>query len=507
MNWDVHTVSLVSGEPFFDRLWAGTMNSLLLRTREDGFCQTSFGEEHDVKCYGVCHYSRDAAEAAWVLADQGCLAPATKIIEFTLRHIPEGQYFIVHAYNPDGSALHNKIQIDTPAHPARALARILEMGGDAPVLPELFARLDRVFDDTYRHHFHPEFLLLDSGNFNEQLGGSTEPLLDLFTNGAMYQGNLAMARAAELLNAADSRAARYRERADVLQQGIERFLYDADQDLYLAARQLDGAILEKPLNWIRLYPERWYPGRTSAWGRVAESLWHQGCNQWGARLIPSGETDFMQLRTMGKVIGQLLRFSARQNQLDRVGTLLCFLRETIRHPSDIYPEFWLHHLPEPGSSPYLDWFFREAFPGVWNGFVEDPDGDYTVDSGNCEQCSVFLGCFLNDVLGFSGDWRSVRLAPRLPGIDTMRLQQRSLGRKNGRQVFGDYSLEPSSLLFHSTAPVERLVVDLAAVDPAKLRFSTPPVELNTTGNGCRAEFAAIDSLSINGSVEAIAAQR
>ncbi|MGN1364089.1 MAG: hypothetical protein ACI406_01915, partial [Victivallis vadensis] len=120
--------TLETSDGFLGPLWRGTMQSLLDRTREDGFCQTSFGEENGVKCYGVCHYSRDAAEAAGVLADQGCPEPAARILDFTLSHIPEGQYFIVHAYRPDGTPLHNKIQIDTPAHPARALARLLETG-------------------------------------------------------------------------------------------------------------------------------------------------------------------------------------------------------------------------------------------------------------------------------------------------------------------------------------------------------------------------------------------
>ena len=222
--------TLETSDGFLGPLWRGTMQSLLDRTREDGFCQTSFGEENGVKCYGVCHYSRDAAEAAGVLADQGCPEPAARILDFTLSHIPEGQYFIVHAYRPDGTPLHNKIQIDTPAHPARALARLLETGADDPALPRCFDRLDRVFDDTWRHHFHAAFRLLDSGNYNEQLGGGTEPLLDLFTNGAMYGGCLAMAEAARLLNRPAIVTERYLERAALLDRGIDHWLYDPAAD-------------------------------------------------------------------------------------------------------------------------------------------------------------------------------------------------------------------------------------------------------------------------------------
>ena len=96
-------MTLESSSGFLNELYRGTMRSLLDRTREDGFALTSFGECGGVKCYGECHYSRDACEAARVLADQGCLAPAVKILEFTLLNTPRDQYHIVHAFRPDGT--------------------------------------------------------------------------------------------------------------------------------------------------------------------------------------------------------------------------------------------------------------------------------------------------------------------------------------------------------------------------------------------------------------------
>lgn len=479
-----------SSGAFFDALWRGTMLSLLDRTRDDGFCQTSFGEENNVKCYGVCHYSRDAAEAAWVLADQGCFEPAARILDFTLSHIPKGQYFIVHAYREDGTPLHNKIQIDTPSHPARALARLLEMGATDPALPACFERLDQVFDDTWLHHFHAEFGLLDSGNFNEQLGGGTEPLLDMFTNAAMYCGCLAMASAARLLNIPAAVSEKYRERAAALEQGIEQRLYDPAADLYRAALRPDGTSVERMLNWINLYPERWYAGRHSAWQNAFEALWREeNCNRWGDLLIPSGETGFMKLRTMGKVIGHFLRFAARSSDDRRLETLLQFLKQTIRRPSDLWPEYWLHHMPVPGESPYLDWFFDE-FKGVWNGFTEDPEADYTVDSGNCEQCAVFLHCFSADVLGFSGGER-VELTPRLPGIAECEVKNRVLGVHGGKSVTGGFRLNEDKLEFSADAPVADLKMTFpfyAGTVPPAMVCDPVPVEWSVDGRGATARF-------------------
>lgn len=488
--------TLETSDGFLGPLWRGTMQSLLDRTREDGFCQTSFGEENGVKCYGVCHYSRDAAEAAGVLADQGCPEPAARILDFTLSHIPEGQYFIVHAYRPDGTPLHNKIQIDTPAHPARALARLLETGADDPALPRCFDRLDRVFDDTWRHHFHAAFRLLDSGNYNEQLGGGTEPLLDLFTNGAMYGGCLAMAEAARLLNRPAIVTERYLERAALLDRGIDHWLYDPAADLYRAALRPDGKAEERPLNWINLYPERWYPGRRSAWRRAFEELWRaEHCNDWGGLRVPSGETGFMKLRTMGKVIGQMLRFAARSGDDRRLKVLLEFLRRTVRRPADLYPEYWLHHLPSPGQSPYLDWFFGE-FEGVWNGFAEDPAADYTVDSGNCEQCAVFLGCFSGDVLGFSAGGGKVEAAPRLPGTAVAEVRNRALGVHRGRRVAGGFRLDAHELEFTAEAPVEELTLTLpfyAGEAPAPVGCEPPKAEVKLDERGATAVFRNVSS--------------
>ena len=64
MQWTNDFMTLESSSGFLNELYRGTMQSLLDRTCEDGFAQTSFGELNDVKCYGECHYSRDACGAA-----------------------------------------------------------------------------------------------------------------------------------------------------------------------------------------------------------------------------------------------------------------------------------------------------------------------------------------------------------------------------------------------------------------------------------------------------------
>ena len=56
------------GDTFLNALFWGSLKSLADRVDPTGFCQTSYGEENNIKCYGTSHYPRDAAEAAGAAA-------------------------------------------------------------------------------------------------------------------------------------------------------------------------------------------------------------------------------------------------------------------------------------------------------------------------------------------------------------------------------------------------------------------------------------------------------
>lgn len=260
------------GTPFLNALFWGSLKSLADRVDPSGFCQTSFGEEGNIKCYGTSHYPRDAAEAAGVLASVGLTDLGLRILRFSLEHIPAGQYYLPHVYRRDGSIRANTVQVDTPGHLARALERCVRQGGPVPEAEPLYRQLREVCRAAWRHHYHPEFRLLDAGNYNEQgFDGSSELLLDLFTNTAMHSGLAALGRVAAAFGDENS-AGEFAEQAGLLAAGIEQRLFDPERGFYRSGYSLDRRGFMPEENWIILYCRRWYEGRPEAWERAYAEL-------------------------------------------------------------------------------------------------------------------------------------------------------------------------------------------------------------------------------------------
>ena len=133
---------------------------------------------------------------------------------------------------------------------------------------------------------------------------------------------------------------------------------------------------------------------------------------------------------------------------------------------------------------------------MWNGFAENPAADYTVDSGNCEQCAVFLGCFSGDVLGFSAGGGKVEAAPRLPGTAVAEVRNRALGVHRGRRVAGGFRLDAHELEFTAEAPVEELTLTLpfyAGEAPAPVGCEPPEAEVKLDERGATAVFRNVSS--------------
>ena len=108
------------GDTFLNALFWGSLKSLADRVDPTGFCQTSYGEENNIKCYGTSHYPRDAAEAAGVLASVGLAELGTRILRFSLEHVPEGQEYPLEGFLfPDTYEFYVKENADS------ALSRLL----------------------------------------------------------------------------------------------------------------------------------------------------------------------------------------------------------------------------------------------------------------------------------------------------------------------------------------------------------------------------------------------
>lgn len=404
------TMAVDYGNDFWNALFYGTLKTFVERVDRTGFCQTSYGEENNVKCYSQRHYPRDASEAARLLADCGFLEPAINILEFNLRNIPQGQYYIPHVYRRDGSIQANTIQVDTPAHVANALSRCVELAGPTPRLRDLFLKMDEIMEGTWSHHFHPTLNVLDAGNYNEQgFGGGSEPICDLFTNGSMAAAMTSMAQMA-LQFALPQKNDHYRNRFQSLAKGIDTTLYDSSKGTYCLKYDLATGKKDHSINWMNLYAQRWYPGNPSAWSRTLEILQNTTSLDWDDMCVITGLPDSHEV--LGKVFGHLLAYLAQTGRMTLLHDHMTFAQKTIRRPSNIFPERWYYRRPEPFGE-YHQWFFAN-FQGIWESYRENPDGDYTIDSGNCEQAAVFLAHQVEDLLGIRPDGDSLHIWPKLP---------------------------------------------------------------------------------------------
>ena len=400
------------GDTFLNALFWGSLKSLADRVDPTGFCQTSYGEENNIKCYGTSHYPRDAAEAAGVLASVGLAELGTRILRFSLEHVPEGQYYLPHVYRRDGSIRANTIQVDTPGHLARALERCVRQTGPEAGNEVLYRQLCGICRGTWARHYHPEFQLLDAGNYNEQgFDGSRERLLDLFTNTAMHSGLAALGRVAAEFG--DDRAAEeFAECAELLASGIEARLFDPECGFYRSAYSLQRGGFMPEENWIILYCRRWYAGRPEAWENAYERLRTESAIRWDTHTLVTGETPGRRFMLLGKFFARQLGYFAETGRASELRDGFAFLRETVRRPSNLYPEWWFHHRPRELSGYIRD--FLADHRDLWCAYTEDPEGDYTVDSGNCEQTAVFLQEMFDRILGVSFPGGELRLQPVLP---------------------------------------------------------------------------------------------
>ncbi len=383
--------ALEFGDEFLDALFYGSLKSLAQRVEENGFCPTSYGEDRGICCYGLTHYPRDTAEAAIALSFNQMPRIARKILHFSLDHIPAGQYYPPHVYRRDGSVKANTIQIDTPGHLARALLACVSasLPERDPADRHFFAQLSEMFRAVRQHHYHARYRLFDAGNYNEQFDGGAEPLLDLFTNSAMYSGYLALARLAEIF----SMPAEQREftlAASELQQGLEENLFDRERGFFRCARNLISQELVAEDNWIILYCQRWLPFAASEiWRKAYGHLSRHTALHWSEEFtLVTGEAAPRNFMMLGKVFAQQLGHFAAIGDWPRLRHHLDFLRATVRSPENLYPEWWYHHFPAELDGYYAD--FLRDHRGLWMPYTEDPHGDYTVDSGNCEQTAVFV---------------------------------------------------------------------------------------------------------------------
>jgi hypothetical protein len=396
------------GDDFFNALIYGTLKTLIERVDSSGFCQTSFGEQNNVRCYGQTHYPRDTAEAARVLANWGLVEYAIRILDFTLRNKPKDQYYLPHVYRPDGTIKANTIQIDTPAHVILALARCVEIVGPADHLYTMFYQLNDIVDGSWQHHYHSDWQLLDAGNYNEQIPGKGI-ICDLFTSCAFVSALEQMVKLAQRFHRTDL-IDKYQSRLELLAAGIEKHLFDHKHEMYLLKKDFPDGEVSRAVNWVNLYVHRWYAGQPQGWDNIYEELKRDTSIDWDGINVISGSP--MREGILGKHLGFLLAYLAKTGRFQLLSEHLQFTKQTIVKPSNVYPEWWYYQEPDPMEKYWID--FWQKYGTTWQSYRTNPQGDYTVDSGNCEQSAVFLHHCVKDLLGVHVEDGILHLSPRLP---------------------------------------------------------------------------------------------
>lgn len=396
------------GDDFFNALIYGTLKTLVERVDSSGFCQTSFGEQNNVRCYGQTHYPRDAAEAARVLAGWGLVDLAVRILDFSLRNKPKDQYYIPHVYRPDGTIKANTIQIDTPAHLILALARCVEISRPADHLYGMFDQLNDIVDGSWLHHYHSDWQLLDAGNYNEQIPGQGT-ICDLFSNCAFVSALGQMAKLARSFHRTDL-IDKYQSRLELLTAGIEKYLFDSEQIRYLLKKDFPDGEVSKVINWVSLYAHRWYAGQPQGWETIYEELKRDTSIDWDGIRVISGSP--VKEGILGKYFGFRLAYLAKTGRFELLSEHLRFAKHTIVKPSNVYPEWWYFQEPDLKDDYWIG--FWQKYGTTWQPYKTNPQGDYTMDSGNCEQSAVFLHHCIEDLLGVHVENNHLCLSPRLP---------------------------------------------------------------------------------------------
>jgi hypothetical protein len=429
-------MSIDVGDAFFNALFYGTLKTFPERVDSSGFCHTSYGEVNDVKLYRWGHYPRDAAEAARVLACCGFVDHAIRILEFNIRNTPENQHYIPHILRFDGSIKANTVQVDTPAYQVLALQRCVELSGPSERLRLLYARIKQIMESTWDCHFHKDWQLLDAGNYNEAVQG-TEVTCDLITNSINANAYAALGYLCRVFNE-EELAEKYAMRKKILESGIENILYDPDEKIYRVKRDIKTGKYGSYINWINIYPQRYYPGNPQTWDNAFEILKQTTTINWDSMEVICEYPERDGLIGQGfahllSYLGQTGRFALLQRHMD-------FARQTIRKPVNIYPEGWKYK--DPDEPTQYEKNFSAKYGDTWQAYMTNPEGDYTVDSGNCEQCAVFLFIFINDLLGVNVMSEGVHLWPKLPfGFENIKINNVPVRKKQECLTRISYEME------------------------------------------------------------------
>jgi hypothetical protein len=388
-------VILSLGRGGLDTLMRGTVVSMGDRVLENGALVESFGEVgRGYRYEGV--FCRSVGEYIWPAAAFGRADLGEKVLRFMLSHIPWGQVYVPHTFGYDGRLMGNCLQVDSIGHAFYGMYHLWLFTGEL----SLFKEYKKFFDDwlqTLTWLVLPEFNLVHSGNMNENIDGSAGTMCELFTNATILYG----LRSLDILMEAvgDSKRGKIcRDLAVRIKDGIETHLKYGRPEMYQVGFWVDEDRTKKPVpdhyfKWLNTYSLRFFPDcDQAALANTHEELVRRSLARFGNYEVPMGYSP-PEYSLIGKYAGWYLGYTAQTGRMKDLETMLRFVSEYTKKPCDIWPEGWL--------LKGCEWVKNESChrEAGWTTFEDNPDGDYTMDSGNAEQLILSMEHIVRHVIG------------------------------------------------------------------------------------------------------------
>ncbi len=398
-----------TGNEAFDRLIRSTILLQHDRVNAEGHIYESVGEINGASRYSSLMFPRTVGEAAYPMCAMGMADEVIRFYKYLLDSVPESDEYWPHTIRPGKQIASRHVQVDISADLIYGFVHLWLFTGDEALVDRFFPMLDQRAKTIMERHFHEQFGLVDSGNYNEQYGGTKETLCEIFTNMVTLKAYEMMAYMLETLGR-DEPARWYRDYADKIKKGITTYLVDKDHGGFYSGFYLASG--EKvPTNWSCCYATRYHDWVDAdlieqTYDRVLRSSMgsFKGYEIWfgGGR----------QMETTAKCTGWRCGYLASEGRFLELNEELDFLADCTVQPKDIVGEHY--RVAGPREFPYVRFGGQLDRQYYWVGYRDEPDGDYTVDSGNGEQTIMFLEDLIRKVAGV--DWGEGHpvIAPRWP---------------------------------------------------------------------------------------------
>lgn len=479
---------LETGNDSFDRLIRSTMLLQHDRVNPAGHLYESVGEINGASRYSSLMYPRTVGEAVYPMCAMGMTNDVIRFYDYMYKVVPAESPYWPHTMRP-GAVASTNVQVDISADVLCGFVYLWLFTGDEALVNRFFPMLDKRAKLIMERHFHEKSGLVDSGNYNEQYGGTKETLCEIFTNMITLKAYELAAYMLQQLGR-DQEAEWYRDYAVKIKKGIQTYLTDKETGGFYAGFYLASG-KKIPTDWSCSYATRYHDWvDESTADKTYNLVLRNSMGSFLGREVWFGGGRIMETTT--KCTGWRCGYLADTGRLLELNEELRFLADFTVQPKDILAEHY--RISGEREYPYVRFGGKLDRRYYWVGYRNEPNGDYTIDSGNGEQTVMFLEDFIRKVIGV--DWRTSHsvIAPRWPlsfsdvtvaGI-RLPLAPGKVRTISYRQIRGDFSC--------------RLQIDGLEEDSVDVELALPgplfPKELSLSSAGQNIPFTVRDSHSV-----------